>query len=52
MIFQSSSLKELENYDGIFFIEKKRVSNCRFIEQEKKMASNRNVKVLGTIVLC
>lgn len=52
VLFQSSALKELEDYDGVLFIEKRRYSNCRFIEQEKKLAADRDVAVLGTIVLC
>lgn len=52
IIFQSSSLRELEDYDGILFLEKRGVSESAFILQEKKLALDRNVKVLGTVVLC
>lgn len=52
VVFQSSSLRELEEYDGILFLEKKDVSNSELILQEKKLASDRDVKVLGAIVLC
>lgn len=52
IVFRSSALKELENYDGILFIEKKGVSDSGLIVQEKKLALDRDVKVLGTIVVC
>lgn len=52
IVFQSSALKELGNYDGIIFLEKKGVSSLDFIIQEKKLAADRGVKILGTIVLC
>lgn len=52
IVFQSSALKELENYDWILFLEKKGVSNSSFIAQEKKLAVDRGVEVLGTVVLC
>ncbi len=51
IVYQSSALKELENYDGILFLEKKGVSNASMIQQERKAASDRNVTILGTIVL-
>lgn len=51
IVFQSTAIKELENYDGVLFLEKKGVSNLRFIAQEKKLAEDRGVAVLGTIVL-
>lgn len=52
IVFQSSALRELEDYDGILFIEKRGVSESAFILQEKKLALDRNVKVLGTVVVC
>lgn len=51
IVFQSSALKDLGNYDGILFLEKKGVSDTGRIMQEKKLASDRDVKVLGAIVL-
>ncbi len=52
IVFQSSALKELEDYDGILFLEKRGVSESATILQEKKLALDRNVKVLGTVVVC
>lgn len=52
LVFQSTALKELEAYDGILFLEKKGESSSELIVQEKRMALDRDVKVLGTVVLC
>lgn len=52
IVFQASALKGLEKYDGIVFLETKGVSNSNLISQERALASDRDVKVLGTIVLC
>lgn len=52
IVFQSSALEELEKYDGILFIEKKGTSDSKLIIQERKLALDRDVKVLGTIVVC
>lgn len=52
IVFQSSALRELGDYDGILFFEKRGVSDSGFIVQERKMALDRGVKVLGTIVVC
>lgn len=51
IVYQSSALKELENYDGILFLEKKGASASSMILQERKAASDRNVTVLGAVVL-
>lgn len=51
LIFDASALEELSGYDGILFIEKKDVSSVRMICQECKMAADRNVKVLGAVVI-
>lgn len=51
IVYQSSALKELENYDGILFLEKKSASSSAMILQERKAASDRNVTVLGAVVL-
>lgn len=50
--FQSAALRELENYDGVLFLEKKGSSYSNLIMQEKKLALDRGVKILGTIVVC
>lgn len=52
IVFQSSALRELEDYDGILFLEKRGSSDSSFILQEKKIALDRNVKVFGTVVVC
>lgn len=52
IVFRADALEELENYDGIIFIEKRRVSDARFILKERKLALDRDVKVLGTVVMC
>lgn len=51
IIFHAAALKKLEYYEGILFIEKKGVSCERLIRQEKELAHNRNIKVLG-MILC
>lgn len=51
IVYRSAALKELENYDGILFLEKKGASNASMILQERKAASDRNVTVLGAVVL-
>ena len=50
IIFHAAALKKLEYYDGIVFIEKKEESYERLIRQEKELALDRNVSVLGVIV--
>lgn len=52
IIFQSSDLKELESYAGIVFVERQEQSCSELILREKNLASDRDVKVLGTIVVC
>lgn len=52
LVFHSLALRQLENYDGVVFLEKRGVSHCKFIEQERKVVSDRGVEVLGTIVVC
>ncbi len=51
LVFDASALEELSGYDGILFIEKKDASSARLIAQECKMATDRNVKILGTVVI-
>lgn len=52
IVYQASALKELDNYDGILFLEKRGMSQSSLIVQEKRLALDRGVKVLGTIVVC
>lgn len=51
IVFHATSLKKLEYYDGVLFIEKKGESFEKLIMQEKGLAFDRGVKVLGA-VLC
>ena len=51
IVFHAAALKKLEYYEGILFIEKRGESCERLIRQEKELAENRGIKVLG-MVLC
>lgn len=51
LIFDASALEELNDCDGVLFIEKKDVSSARLIYQESKMAVDRNVKILGAVII-
>lgn len=51
LIFDASALEKLSGYDGVLFIEKKDVSSARLISQECKMAADRNIPVLGAVVI-
>lgn len=51
LIFDATAMEELNNYDGILFVEKKDVSSPRSICQENEIAAERNVKILGAIVV-
>lgn len=52
LVFQSLALKELENYDGVVFLERQGISSPKFIEQERRSVLDRNVEVLGMVVVC
>lgn len=52
LVFQSLALKELENYDGVVFLERQGASSPKFIEQERRSVLDRNVEVLGMVVVC
>ena len=51
IVFQADALRKLEDYDGILFLEKKRASESQFIMKERRLALDRGVKILGTVVL-
>ena len=51
IIFHAAALKKLEHYEGVLFIEKKGESYEKLIRQEKELAEDREIKVLG-VVLC
>lgn len=50
IMFHAAALKKLEYYDGVLFVEKIGESYEKLIKEEKELADNRNVKVLGTII--
>lgn len=50
IVFHAAALKKLESYEGVLFIEKKGKSYESLIRQERELALDRNVKVLGTVV--
>lgn len=50
IVFHAASLKKLEYYEGILFIEKRGESYEKLIRQEKELADHRDVKVLGMVI--
>ena len=50
IVFHAAALKKLEYYEGVLFVEKRGESYERLIRQERELALDRNVKVLGSIV--
>lgn len=48
--FQASALKEMGNYDGILFIEKKGRSYSKYIKLERDLAMDRGIKILGAVI--
>lgn len=50
ILFQAIALKKLDYYEGIIFIEKKGKSYEKLIKQERELAIERDIKVLGTII--
>ena len=51
IVFQASALEELDRYDGVLFLEKRGVSYTKLIKKEKSLVADRNVAVLGAVVL-
>lgn len=51
IIFHSSELRELGEYDAILFLEKKGVSYSELIIQERNLALARNMNILGAVIL-
>ena len=51
IVFQASALEELDSYDGVLFLEKKGSSYSKLMKKECALAEDRNVRVLGAIVL-
>lgn len=50
VVFHAAALKKLEYYEGVLFIEKKGESYERLIRQERELAVDRSIKVLGAVV--
>lgn len=50
VVFHAAALKKLGYYEGVVFIEKKGESYEKLIRQEKELAMDRDIKILGTIV--
>lgn len=50
LIFQATALREIKDYDGILFIEKRGASCSELIRHEREMVFDRKVQVLGCIV--
>ena len=51
IIFQASALEDMGSYEGVLFLEKKGASYTKLIKKEKALADDRNVQVLGAVVL-
>ena len=51
IVFRASALEELDRYDGVLFLEKRGVSYTKLIKKEKSLVADRNVAVLGAVVL-
>ena len=51
IVFQASALEALDGCDGVVFLEKKGTSYTKLIKKERDLVSDRNVKILGTVVL-
>lgn len=50
IVFHASALKKLEYYESVLFIEKKDESYVKLIKQEKELALDRDIRVLGAII--
>ena len=50
IVYHAAALKKLEDYEGVLFIEKLGESYEKLIRQERKLAIDRSIKVLGVIV--
>lgn len=51
IVFNALALEEVDTYDAVLFLEKKRISASKLIIQERAQVVSRNVPVLGTVVL-
>lgn len=51
IVFCASALEEVNEYDGILFLEKQGVSASKLIQKELELTLNRKAEVLGAIIL-
>lgn len=51
IVFQASALEQLDQYDGVIFLEKKGESYTKLIKKEYSLVTARDIKVLGAVVL-
>lgn len=51
IVFHAAALKRLEYYEGVLFVEKKGESYERLIEEERELTMDRDIRILGTIII-
>lgn len=51
IVFQAAALEELDDCDGVVFLEKKGTSCTKLIKKEVLLAADRGVKILGAVIL-
>lgn len=51
IIFCAAALEEMGKYDGVLFLEKRGVSAVKMMKEEKELTENRQIKVLGVVVI-
>lgn len=51
LVFCAADLEDLGGCDAVLFLEKKGISVSQLIHQERTLAANRGVMVLGAVVL-
>ena len=51
IVYQASALEDVDSYDGVLFLEKKGASYTKLIKKEKQLAADRDIKILGAVVL-
>ncbi len=51
LVFCAAALEEVNEYDGVVFLERKEVSTTKLIHREKELVESRDVKVIGTVAV-
>ena len=51
IVYQASALEDVDSYDGVLFLEKKGASYTKLIRKERDLAADRDIKILGAVVL-